>query len=286
MEDTELQPFALLDSESGRFVSATESADLFGARSTQFSGTWPTSGLMLSGRVYELPTSVLPTSGSGSSSSPGRVPVFDTPDTMPEAPNAGSNRRSQPAGLGNQVRSLLPTPVASPSGNAPEVHLRKKPGRGVVTDLAIVVEHGLLESGGRLMPTPKAADGEFSTPSTSGRPVEKSTHLGTIAMLVSGELEHRRTSGLLPTPDASLGSRGGPQHPEKRREGGHSVGLQDAIHLLPTPSAADGSGGRLNSTGHQQTLPGVTWVMARGRHLPVESDGDPTRRPSDAGKLF
>lgn len=35
--------------------------------------------------------------------------VFDTPDTMPEAPNTGSNRKSQVAGLGNQVKSLLPT---------------------------------------------------------------------------------------------------------------------------------------------------------------------------------
>jgi hypothetical protein len=31
----------------------------------------------------------------------------------------------------------LPTPVAQPSGNPPDVHLRKKPGRKRVTDLAI-----------------------------------------------------------------------------------------------------------------------------------------------------
>jgi hypothetical protein len=33
-------------------------------------------------------------------------------------------------------------------------------------------------------PTPKASDGVFSTPRTSGRPMEKSTHLQTIAKLV------------------------------------------------------------------------------------------------------
>ena len=55
---------------------------------------------------------------------------------------------------------LLPTPVAQPSGNTPEDHLRKKPGREVVTDLAIIAENGLIGSGGRLLPTPGAYDGE------------------------------------------------------------------------------------------------------------------------------
>lgn len=34
---------------------------------------------------------------------------------------------------------------------------------------------------------------------------------------------------LLATPTANLGTCGGPQHPDKRREGGHSVSLQDQI---------------------------------------------------------
>lgn len=45
---------------------------------------------------------------------------------------------------------LLPTPVAQPSGNTPENHLRKKPGREVVTDLAILVENDMLSTGGRM----------------------------------------------------------------------------------------------------------------------------------------
>jgi hypothetical protein len=42
------------------------------------------------------------------------------------------------------------------------------------------------------------------------------------------------------------------------------VTLQDAVHgLLPTPSAADGAGaGRLNSEGHQKTLPGTARDIA------------------------
>lgn len=39
---------------------------------------------------------------------------------------------------------------------------------------------------------------------------------------------------LLATPQANLGSCGGSQTPEKRREGGHSVSLADQIeHLVP-----------------------------------------------------
>jgi len=53
---------------------------------------------------------------------------------------------------------LLPTPVAQQSGNSPEEHLRHKPGCKVVTDLAILVENGLIETGGELLPTPNASD--------------------------------------------------------------------------------------------------------------------------------
>lgn len=121
---------------------------------------------------------------------------------------------------------LLPTPVSQPSGNTPENHLRKKPGRKVVTDLAILVENGLIETGGKLLPTPKAGDGEMHTPMTSGRPVEKSTHLGTIAMLQAGHLEHRRTGKMLPTPRATDGTNGGPN----QRGSKGDVMLPSAVH--------------------------------------------------------
>lgn len=39
-------------------------------------------------------------------------------------------------------------------------------------------------------------------------------------------------SSLLATPTANLGTCGGPQHPDKRRAGGHSVSLQDQISAL------------------------------------------------------
>lgn len=37
---------------------------------------------------------------------------------------------------------------------------------------------------------------------------------------------------LLATPTANLGTCGGPQHPDKRRLGGHSVSLQDQVSAL------------------------------------------------------
>ncbi|AVJ50983.1 DNA cytosine methyltransferase [Actinomyces phage xhp1] len=62
----------------------------------------------------------------------------------------------------SQAVQMLPTPVAQPSGNSPEAHLRKKPGRAQVTDLAILVENGLLATGG-LLPTPQATNATASS---------------------------------------------------------------------------------------------------------------------------
>lgn len=56
----------------------------------------------------------------------------------------------------NDIPYLLPTPMAQLSGNSPEDHLRKKPGRTQVTDLAVLVENDLMKTGGRLLPTPTA----------------------------------------------------------------------------------------------------------------------------------
>ncbi len=176
------------------------------------------------------------------------------------------------------VTLLLPTPVAQPSGNSPEEHLRKKPGREVVTDLAIIAENGLIESGGKL----------------------------------------------LPTPDAYSGSRGGSQHPEKRRDGGHTVSLadvtehallgtprtaqgvqndlrdpavignprgrlEDQIALMPTPSVSNSHGNEVNGRG-EPLLPGITdwgpyeaaihrWEQIIGRPAPA-----PVRHDGKGGK--
>lgn len=140
---------------------------------------------------------------------PQREPAGPSLSTLMPTPTASDHKAGRHQdGTGHsltQAVQLLPTPVAQPSGNSPSEHLRKKPGRDRVTDLAIIVENNLLPTGGLLptpqavnaaysgagygptlnevatafLPTPKAADGVMGLPRTSGRPPEKSTHLAT-----------------------------------------------------------------------------------------------------------
>lgn len=113
---------------------------------------------------------------------PQREPTGPGLGTLMPTPTASDHKAGRhQEGVGHsltQAVQLLPTPVAQPSGNSPSEHLRKKPGRERVTDLAIIVENNLLPTGG-LLPTPKAGDGIMGLPRTSGRPPEKSTHLAT-----------------------------------------------------------------------------------------------------------
>lgn len=134
------------------------------------------------------------------------VHLLPTPSTS----NAHGNRTN---GRGEEllpgaVDRLLPTPkaqdsAASGGGSASDMTLTDAVVR---TDLG-QREHPRAE---RLLPTPKAGDADFHSGATSGRPVEKSTHLGTIALLTDGHLEHRREPEqtddvrLLPTPSAAL----------------------------------------------------------------------------------
>lgn len=93
------------------------------------------------------------------------------------------------------------------------------------------------------LPTPKASDGIMGRPRTTGRPIEKSTHLGTIVTLPTlkardsksndGEAERRRKSPAMsavsyyfPTPVASDATGGG-TNPANRE--GHTVWIIDAV---------------------------------------------------------
>ena len=65
-------------------------------------------------------------------------------------------------------------------------------------------------------------------------PTSGMTRRGTAYALPTSEplTDGSESSSLLPTPSASLGVNGGSQHPDKRRAGGHSVQLHDAIEHL------------------------------------------------------
>ena len=69
---------------------------------------------------------------------------------------------------------------------------------------------------------------------------------------------------LLPTPDSYSGTRGGSQHPSKRRDGGHAVSIADVAEhvLLPTPKAADADFGMYSSAIQR-------WAAAIGRPAPT-----------------
>jgi DNA (cytosine-5)-methyltransferase 1 len=177
---------------------------------------------------------------------------------------------------------MLPTPrtsdtKAQPSGNTPEDHLRKKPGREVVADLAIIAENGLLETGGRLLPTPRASDG------TKGGPNQR----GSKGDLMLPIAVHQ----LLPTPRTSDTNGAG-----KHGDGGPD--LRTAITLLQTPSVADAMGGHLTRSGkrsNEKLLPGQAkematnwgpyepavrrWELASGRPAPAPTEPNRNGKP-------
>lgn len=136
-----------------------------------------------------------------------------------------------------------------------------------------------------LLPTPKASDGVFSTPSCSDRPRWKSTFLATRVMLLAQGWENHM-DGLLPTPKASDAtaelSRSGGRPPERSTALGMQIGLlpasktadvntmvNDPRHyvpdsmFIPTPRASDVKG--FNQRRNQENLTGAML-------LGVESD--------------
>ena len=184
---------------------------------------------------------------------------------------------------------LLPTPVAAPSGNSPEEHLRKKPGRTQVTDLAIIAENGLIETGG-LLPTPRATDGTKGGPNQRGSsgdlmlpsavmmlPTPRATRGGsgteTMYALGAERSDDDRPQGevLLPTPQAHDSGKGKtPEQVAAMRARGHGVAnlnetAENELTLLQTPSVADGLGGHLTRSGsrsNEKLLPGQAKEMA------------------------
>jgi hypothetical protein len=79
--------------------------------------------------------------------------LLPTP-TVQDAANTGGpsqfNRNTRP--LNTEVLTLLPTPAANDSGNTPENHLRKKPGRQVVTSRMVMADYDLIRTGGHIVP--------------------------------------------------------------------------------------------------------------------------------------
>lgn len=190
----------------------TAEVDLLSWLPVVFTETWPASATIRNNVLYELPMSAHHTDGSGS--------LFSQHD-----------------------EKILPTPVAQPSGNSPDDHLRKKPGREVVTDLAIIVENGLLETGGRLLKTPTA---QLAINGGSQHPDKR--RAGGHGPTLADEVEHLLPDRLLPTPTTMehLPARTGEAMERARRRGDpdgsrreRAGNLRERVveELLPTPTA-------------------------------------------------
>ena len=153
---------------------------------------------------------------------------------------------------------LLPTPCAQQSGNSPELLLSKKPGRQVVTDLAILVENGLLKTGGKLLSTPQARDGK-------GVPGD-SYNLASLP----------RDVALLRTPCAAE-AEGGPLHPEVAKARNQTLRLTGQV-LAATGNLTDSSGDTDNSWGDY--APAIhRWEQVLGRSAPEPTEPSRTGKP-------
>lgn len=141
---------------------------------------------------YQLRASVPPTSERGS----GSWPTPRARDAHAEGVEAGIRHKekwgSQTLATAARVRpeGMWPTPWAS------EVEMRtysRTPSQDAGKHGLYLQAEVLHAEAERMWMTPKARDADFGTPSTSGRPRERSTHLGT-------QVAFRE--GLLPTPTA------------------------------------------------------------------------------------
>lgn len=156
--------------------------------STPFSPTLPPWGMTRDGVLYGLPTPARLTDASGSSSlvpTPRATEHRTQGEVLLPTPTVGDSRGSRNATAGRtdpdskhhsgqtlaDVFYLLPTPAAHDSGNTPENHLRKKPGRTQVTSLQVIVDYGLLSTGGRICPPSDAG----STPADA-LPLDPPSH--------------------------------------------------------------------------------------------------------------
>ncbi|WP_246203767.1 hypothetical protein [Streptomyces tailanensis] len=95
---------------------------------------------------------------------------------------------------------------------------------------------------------------------------------------------------LLKTPTSNLGTNGGSQHPDKRKQGGHGPNLADEVEhlLLPTPKASDGIKGSPNQRhgNGDLTLPSAAAsLLSARRPNRTRASDQGFRRPSSAEVL-
>lgn len=108
-----------------------------GEPSTEFLATFPRSGMIVSGTLYQLAPLVRITNEIG-------FGLLPTPDTMPEAPNSSSNVKHRPKSLLECARQMWPTPRAMNPSRSSE---------GYGETLNQIVQQKESKAGGQLNPT-------------------------------------------------------------------------------------------------------------------------------------
>lgn len=230
------------------------------------------------------------------------VDVFDATWPASGSMRAGVAYRL-PVGSDAPSSGLLPTVLTSDRYNPTHDELRGERD-GYHPQLRAI--GGLLPH----LPTPKRSDGEFATPSTTGRDHAHATHLATRVVYdvpgaaspdlfptpqavdgTGGRLSREGHSpplpgvvhDLFPTPDAYAGERGAGQDPRARRAAGHSVALSDVAEhdlvMLPTVVAHDSGN---SPEAHLRKKPGrqtVTSLAVLTEHDLLTRGGNPNAEP-------
>lgn len=191
----------------------------------------------------------------------GQVDLFaDAADAFTDTwPASGSVRSGLayrlPAGSDAAPPALLPTVLTSDRYNPTHAELAgEREGY-----------HPQLRAIAGMLPTPKRSDGDFATPSTTGRDHAHATHLATRVVY---DVPGVASPELFPTPQAVDGSGG-----RLAREG-HAPPLPGAVHdlvTLPTPLAGDAQAARNSTATRHRTPP--TGIHAGDTLTDVVHDG-------------
>lgn len=227
--------------------------NLFSARGARFSQTWPTSGTMRNGSVYEHPTQGPRTDGSGSSS---WGDCYPTPRVTTNG-GLGTSRDNDNSRIEDQAATWA-TPKSSQSG--PDRARRVREGSGG-DDLVTQVSE---------WPTPVEADSRSSARHTTNRDSHTGASLTDAVRKQDGES--------WPTPSATEFKPGG-RKPDGKR-GRHLRDVGRTLDDWPTPEC-------LNHEGYQisggKVFPRLGEVARKAQEAsawptPVESDSRSSAR--------
>ena len=205
---------------------------------------WPTAGGTRNGSLFLRPTLAPATGAHGGSASPGGG-RWDTPDCMPEAPNTGSNRKAQPAGLGNQARMVTAGTWPTPDTGRERTNRSASPG---------AADRPTIAPAAKLWATPNAHDGRrpgadlkstqggnlnrdavmWMTPTTqSAKGVDYQRVKGKNVLILDGQAKALMEQW--PTPRATDGTKGGPNQAGSKGD----LMLPSAAAQWPTPASRD-----------------------------------------------